>query len=144
MENFQDPRLSSSYWALRITFIVVPVVAGIDKFLNFLTDWTHYLSPAFARIIPMSPQAFMHVVGVVEIVAGLIVASKLTRVGAYIVMAWLICIAINLLSMRVLDVAVRDLAMAVGAFTLARLEEARASARVPARSAATVSAVPTT
>jgi len=79
----------------------------------------------------MSPPAFLHVVGVVEIIAGLLVLSAWTRLGAYVVMAWLICIAINLVSMGYLDIAVRDLAMAVGAFALARLQEVRAG--VPAR-----------
>jgi len=125
-----DSRLSSSYWALRVTYVLVPVLAGIDKFFNLLTNWSHYLSPAFAKIIPFSPSVFMRLVGIVEIIAGLIVLSRLTRVGAYIVMAWLICIAINLASMGMFDVAVRDLAMAVGAFALARLQEARAG--VPA------------
>ena len=131
MKTFDDSRLSSSYWALRVTFILVPLIAGLDKFGNMLTNWPHYLSPAFARIIPMSPPAFLHVVGVVEIIAGLLVLSAWTRLGAYVVMAWLICIAINLVSMGYLDIAVRDLAMAVGAFALARLQEVRAG--VPAR-----------
>jgi uncharacterized membrane protein YphA (DoxX/SURF4 family) len=127
MKTFEDSRLSSSYWALRVTFILVPLLAGLDKFANLLTYWPHYLSPAFAHLIPMSPQAFMHVVGVVEVVAGLLVLSAWTRLGAYLVMAWLICIAIDLISMRYFDIAVRDLAMAVGAFALARLEEVRAA-----------------
>jgi hypothetical protein len=82
-------------------------------------------------MIPLSASGFMRIVGVVEIVAGLLVLSKFTRIGAYLVMAWLVCIAINLVSMGVLDVAVRDLAMAVGAYALARLEEVRSG--VPAR-----------
>jgi len=129
MDNLQDSRLSSSYWALRVTYLVVPIVAGLDKFFNVLTNWPKYLSPAFAHMIPMSPHAFMRLVGVVEIIAGLLVLSgRLTRVGAYIVMAWLICIAINLVALGMPDIAVRDLAMAVGAFALARLEEVRVGA----------------
>jgi uncharacterized membrane protein YphA (DoxX/SURF4 family) len=139
MNTLEDSRLSSSYWALRATYGLVPLLAGIDKFLNLLTNWKGYLSPVFARIIPLSPSNFMRVVGVVEIVAGLLVLLSWTRVGAYIVMAWLICIAVNLVSMGIYDVAVRDLAMAVGAFALARLEEARAVSpvRAPARFATT-------
>ena len=141
MNNLDDDRLSSSYWALRATYGLVPLLAGLDKFLDLLTSWKHYLSPAFARLIPLSPGAFMRVVGVVEIVAGLLVLLNWTRVGAYVVMAWLICIAINLVTMRLYDVAMRDLAMAVGAFALARLEEVRAGspARAPARLATTAS-----
>ena len=130
MDNLHDSRLSSSYWALRVAFIAVPLLAGLDKFTNLLTYWPHYVSPAFARMLPIGPSAFMKVVGVVEIVAGLLVLSK-ARLGAYVVMAWLICIAINLVSMGLFDIAVRDLGLAVGAFALARLDEARAG--VPAR-----------
>jgi uncharacterized membrane protein YphA (DoxX/SURF4 family) len=125
-----DSRLSSAYWALRAAFIAVPILAGLDKFTNLLTYWPHYVSPTFARMLPVSPSAFMKVVGVVEIVAGLLVLSK-ARLGAYVVMAWMVCIAINLTSMGLFDIAVRDLGLAVGAFALARLDEVRAG--VPAR-----------
>jgi uncharacterized membrane protein YphA (DoxX/SURF4 family) len=126
MKSFDDGRLAVSYQALRVTYILVPLLAGLDKFTNLLTDWSHYLSPAFARMIPMSPTAFMYLVGVVEIIAALLVLSRRTaRIGAYIVTAWLLCIAINLLTMRLFDIAVRDVAMAVGAFALALLEEVR-------------------
>jgi len=129
MKSFDDGRLAVSYQALRATYILVPLLAGLDKFTNLLTNWSHYLSPAFARMIPMSPRSFMYLVGIVEIVAGLLVVSRRTaRVGAYIVMAWLLCIAINLLTIRMFDIAVRDVAMAVGAFALARFEEVRSGA----------------
>jgi uncharacterized membrane protein YphA (DoxX/SURF4 family) len=131
MDNLRDTRLSSSYWALRTVFIAVPILAGLDKFMNLLTYWPHYLSPAFARLLPMTPSAFLHTIGIVEIVVGLLVLFKATRVGAYIAMVWLACIAINLASMGLYDIAVRDLGLAVGAFALARLDEVRAG--VPAR-----------
>jgi hypothetical protein len=131
MDNLRDSRLSSSYWALRVTFIAVPILAGLDKFTNLLTYWPNYLSPAFAGMLPVSPSAFMQAIGIVEVLVGLIVLSSATRVGAYIAMAWMICIAINLTSMRLFDIAVRDLGLAVGAFALARLDEVRAG--VPAR-----------
>jgi DoxX len=131
MENLRDPRLSSSYWALRVTFIAVPLLAGLDKFTNLLTYWPHYVSPAFARLLPMTPVAFMHLVGIVEIAVGLLVLTKATRVGAYIAMVWLACIAVNLASMSLFDIAVRDLGLAVGAFALARLQEVRSG--VPVR-----------
>jgi uncharacterized membrane protein YphA (DoxX/SURF4 family) len=133
MDNLRDSRLSSSYWALRAAFIAVPILAGLDKFTNLLTYWPHYVSPAFARMLPMSPSAFMKIVGVIEIVAGVLVLAK-ARLGAYIVMAWMICIAINLTSMGLFDIAVRDLGLAVGAFALARLDEVRSG--VPARAQA--------
>jgi uncharacterized membrane protein YphA (DoxX/SURF4 family) len=133
MDNLRDPRLSSSYWALRVVFIAVPILAGLDKFVNLLTYWPHYLSPAFARLLPMTPSAFMRVVGLVEVVVGLLVLFKATRVGAYIAMVWLACIAINLASMGMFDIAVRDLGLAVGAFVLARLDEVRAGVPIRAR-----------
>jgi uncharacterized membrane protein YphA (DoxX/SURF4 family) len=121
-----DNRVNSSWWTLRIAYGVVPIVAGLDKFTNLLTDWTQYLSPLATRVVPVSPATFMHIVGVIEIVAGMLVLTKLTRFAAYLVSAWLVAIALNLVSTgHFLDVAVRDLMMALGAFTLARLTEAR-------------------
>lgn len=115
--------LNQPYWILKVAFGVVPIVAGLDKFTNLLTNWEQYLSPVIARIVPAF--TFMRVVGVIEIVAGLLVLSRLTRIGAYVVAAWLVGIAVNLLSTgHFLDVAVRDLVLACGAFTLAKLEEA--------------------
>jgi uncharacterized membrane protein YphA (DoxX/SURF4 family) len=112
----------SIYVTLRIIFGVVPIVAGLDKFTNFLADWAAYLNPLALRIIPISDHTFMHVVGAVEIIAGVLVLMK-PRVGAWVVMAWLIAIALQLLMWgRFLDVAVRDLVIALaGALTLARI-----------------------
>lgn len=115
--------LSQPYWILKVAFGAVPIVAGLDKFTNLLTHWEQYLNPLVARVVPAF--AFMRVVGVIEIIAGVLVLSKLTRLGAYVVAGWLVAIALNLLSSgHFLDVAVRDLVMACGAFTLAKLEEA--------------------
>lgn len=117
-------QLSQPYWMLRIAFGAVPIVAGLDKFTNLLTNWEQYLNPVVSQLIPAG--IFMRAVGVIEIAAGILVLSKMTRMGAYVVAAWLVAIALNLLSMgRFLDVAVRDLVLAVGAFTLAKLEELR-------------------
>ena len=140
MDNLRDTRLSSSYWALRVVFIAVPILAGLDKFTNLLTYWPHYLSPAFGRLLPMTPSAFLHTVGIVEIVVGLLVLFRATRVGAYIAMVWLACIAINLASMGFYDIAVRDLGLAVGAFVLARLDEVRAGVPVRAHAGRTAHA----
>jgi uncharacterized membrane protein YphA (DoxX/SURF4 family) len=134
-----DPRINGSWWALRLAFGVVPIVAGIDKFTNLLTNWEQYLSPLVTRVLPLDPTTFMRAVGVIEIAAGVLVLSKLTRWGAYIVAGWLVAIALNLLTTgRFLDVAARDLVMAVGAFTLAKLSEVRQEqtepGTVPARS----------
>ena len=125
-------QLNQPYWMLRIAFGAVPIVAGLDKFTNLLTQWEQYLSPVVGQLIPAG--IFMRAVGIIEIAAGVLVLSKLTRVGAYVVAAWLVAIALNLLSMgHYLDVAVRDLVMSVGAFTLAKLEELRLQQPVSAR-----------
>ena len=128
-----DQRLKTPWWALRLTFGLVPIIAGLDKFTNILARWEGYLAPWFVQILPFSPRTFMMLVGVIEIAAGLLVLSKLTRVGAYVVSGWLVAIAINLVTAGFFDVAVRDLSMAVGAFALARMSEARQTAARPAR-----------
>jgi uncharacterized membrane protein YphA (DoxX/SURF4 family) len=126
--------LESLYRPLWLTYGLVPLLAGLDKFFNLLTDWPKYLSPWMANLLPMSPQTFMHLVGIIEIAVGLLVLTRWTRLGAWIATAWLVLIAVNLATMGLFDIAVRDLAMAVGASTLARLAEARqeASAAAPA------------
>ena len=121
-----DRRLNAAFWVLRIGLGLGPLLAGIDKFFNFLTDWSMYLSPLATRVIPVSPGTFMHVVGVIEIIAGLIVLAGFTRFGGYLVMAWLIGIAINLVTTGMYyDLAVRDIEIALGAFALAKLSEVR-------------------
>ena len=109
------------YNLLRITFTVVPVVAGIDKFTDLLTHWENYLNPSIAGMLPFTPHTFMMIVGVIEIIAGIIVFVK-PSVGGLIVAAWLTLIALTLLaSGNYLDVAVRDLVMALSAFSLAKI-----------------------
>ncbi len=118
----QDHRTEQAYWALRLVFGLVPIVAGLDKFTNLLTDWTQYLSPLAVRVLPVSPHAFMGVVGIVEIVVGIGVLSGHARVFGWIAAAWLAAIALNLLTTgKFFDVAARDAALAVSAFALARL-----------------------
>ncbi|MGX5820613.1 hypothetical protein ACWKWU_20630 [Chitinophaga lutea] len=105
---------------LKLTYGIVPIVAGLDKFTNLLTNWADYLGNN-VNLIPFDPAVFMKIVGVVEIIAGIIVFVR-PLVGAYIVMAWLICIALQLLiGGQYFDVAVRDLVMAMGAYTFAQL-----------------------
>jgi uncharacterized membrane protein YphA (DoxX/SURF4 family) len=123
-----DQRLNSAYWALRLTFGLVPLLAGIDKFFNLLTDWQKYLSPEIESLLPVSGQAFLYAAGVVEVVVGLGILTRWTRLGSYVAMAWLTLIAANLAVLGMLDIAVRDLVMAAGAYTLARLSEARGEA----------------
>jgi len=103
---------------LRWTYGLVPIVAGADKFMHLLTDWDKYLAPAIANILPMSAHSFMNIVGIIEIVAGVLVLIK-PRIGSVVVGLWLIGIAINLLlTGQYYDVAVRDAVMAIGAFSL--------------------------
>jgi uncharacterized membrane protein YphA (DoxX/SURF4 family) len=105
---------------MRATFGIVPIVAGLDKFTNLLNHWEKYINPQLLEMLPFEPSIFMMIVGIVEIFAGLLVLLK-PSVGGYVVAAWLALIALSLIvSGSYLDVAVRDLVMAVGAFTLAR------------------------
>ena len=114
------------WWALRIGLGVGPIITGIDKFFNKLTDWGMYLSPIATRTVPVSATTFMRAVGVVEIVAGLIVLSRWTKLGSYIVMLWLIGIAVNLLTTGMFyDLAMRDVEIAIGAFALSQLTAVR-------------------
>lgn len=111
-----------SVWTiLRFTFGLVPIVAGLDKFTDLLTNWDVYLHPGIASMLPFSPHLFMQIVGVIEIIAGIIVLVR-PAIGGYIVMAWLIGIALQLIaSGKYFDVAVRDLVMSISALSLARL-----------------------
>ena len=122
MESNQATKTHQSvFQLLKFTFGIVPVVAGLDKFTNFLTQWENYLNPALADMLPFTPATFMMIVGVIEIVAGILVLAR-PAIGGYIVSAWLVLIALTLLaSGQYLDVAVRDLVMAVSAYSMARL-----------------------
>lgn len=113
--------LRPTYTLLRVTFGIFPIVAGLDKFANLLTNWEQYLNPTLVKMLPVSGATFMMIVGVIEIIAGILVLVK-TEIGSYIVAAWLVSIAITLLAgFNFVDVAVRDLVMAVAAFSLARM-----------------------
>ena len=106
-------------------------IAGLDKFFNILTNWEQYASPLLINLSPISAGAMMRVAGVIEMIAGIAVLAGLTRLGGYVVAAWLTLIALTLVSSgRFLDVAVRDLVMAIGALTLARLSAAQQHAIV--------------
>ena len=125
MQNF-DSRLDASWWALRLGVGLGPIIAGVDKYFNKLTDWGMYLSPLVTKVVPVSATTFMHVVGVIEVIAGLVVLSRWTKIGSYIVMLWLLGIAVNLLTTGMFyDLAVRDVEIAVGAFALSQLTAVR-------------------
>lgn len=115
--------LNQTFNLLKYTFGIVPIVAGADKFTNLLTNWEQYLNPSVAGILPFSGTTFMMIVGVIEIIAGIMVLKK-TGIGAYIVAGWLTLIALTLLiSFKYVDVAVRDLVMAIAAFSLAKISK---------------------
>jgi hypothetical protein len=111
----------SSYTLLKYAFGLVPIIAGADKFTNLITRWEEYLNPAISSLLNVTPHTFMLLVGVIEIIAGIMVFVK-PRIGGFIVMAWLLAISLQLLFMgRYFDVAIRDAVLALGALTLARL-----------------------
>ena len=124
MEITTSNQIVKSVWTvLRFTFCIVPIVAGLDKFTDLLTDWDMYLHPGIASMLPFSAHTFMQIVGVIEIIAGILVFAK-PSIGGWVVMAWLICIALTLIaSGKYFDVAVRDLVMSIGAMSLARLSK---------------------
>jgi uncharacterized membrane protein HdeD (DUF308 family) len=114
--------VQSTHTLLKYLFTIVPIVAGADKFTQFLTQWEAYLNPHVLGLVPLSATSFMHFVGVIEIIAGLLVFAR-PRLGGFVVMAWLLAIAFQLLVWgRFLDVAVRDIVIALsGPLILARL-----------------------
>ncbi len=104
---------------LRCTFGILPIITGIDKFFDLLVNWDKYLDP-LVKYIPFSPHSFMIIVGIIEIIAGIIVLI-IPRVGAYIVAIWLLCIVIVLVLGGYFDIAARDLVMAISVFCLGKL-----------------------
>jgi hypothetical protein len=124
----EDPAYQA-YLILRTGFVVAPILFGLDKFANLLTDWTAYLAPAVDRLIPGTATTAMVAVGVIEIVAGLVVAVR-PKFGGYLVAAWLAGIIVNLLLLGDrYDVALRDFGLLLGALALARLATAFGRAR---------------
>ena len=120
-ERLRSDPVYQGYLLLRIGFAVAPIAFGLDKFFNILVHWEQYLAPWIDGIVPGSASDFMHMVGVVEITAGLAVALK-PRYGAYLVAAWLGGIIVNLLTYPgYYDVALRDFGLMLAALTLARL-----------------------
>ena len=114
-------KIKPAFNLLKLTFGIVPIVAGLDKFTNLLTHWEQYVSPTLGNMLPFSPSTFMMIVGIIEIIAGIIVLKK-TELGGYIVAAWLTVVALSLIAgFNFLDVAVRDLVMAIAAFSMSRM-----------------------
>ena len=120
----RDNAAYQAYLTLRVGFVVAPILFGLDKFTNLLADWTTYLAPGIDRLVPGSATSAMLTVGIIEIVAGLVVAVR-PKVGGYLVAAWLAGIIANLLLLADhYDVALRDFGLLLAALTLARLATA--------------------
>jgi hypothetical protein len=110
-----------AYRVLHVGFVVAPLLAGLDKFFNYMVDWSQYLSPIISNMI--AAETFMKIVGVIEILAALLVLFK-PKIGGYVVAAWLIGIVINLLSIPgYYDIALRDFGLSLGALAFAFLSE---------------------
>jgi hypothetical protein len=106
-------------------------LAGLDKFFNILVDWGMYLSPFAQHLLPMGAKTFMHLVGIIEMIVGLAILTRWTRIGAYIASVWLVLIAVNLLtSGGFFDLAIRDIEIAIAAFVLARMTEVKQSSTI--------------
>jgi len=111
---------------LYVGFIALPIIAGADKFFDLLTNWDTYLAPIVPQTLGISAHTFMLIVGVIEIVAGLLVLVR-PEIGAYVVGLWLLGIIVNLIILsaqtgtRAYDIALRDFGLAIAAFALARL-----------------------
>jgi len=126
-----DKRLNVAFWALRIGLACEQLAAGGDKFFNKLADWTMYLSPVATKVVPVEPARFMHGIGSVEIMLGVLLLTRWTKIAAYLLMLWLVGIVVNLVTTGMFyDLAVRDCEVALAAFTLAQLSAVRASAKL--------------
>ena len=128
LPKFLQGQVDGARVALKVCFGLVPLLAGLDKYFNLLADWPHYLSPLAVSLLPVSPQAAMYVIGIVEIAVGIVVFSRWTVAGSLIAAAWLVAIALNLIAAGFFDIAVRDLVLAVSAYTLACLTAAHDAA----------------
>ena len=118
--TLSDPAYQA-FWLLRTVFTVAPILFGLDKFANLLVDWPSYLAPWIDQIVPGTAQQAMYAVGVIEVLAGLVVAVA-PRFGAWLVAAWLAAIIVNLLTYPgFFDIALRDSGLFVGAVALGRL-----------------------
>lgn len=142
-DRLRDPAYSA-YFALRVVFTIAPIVFGLDKFFNLLTHphrWSMYLAPWIDGLVPGNADQCMYLVGVIEIVAGVLVAVA-PRIGAWVVAAWLVGIIVDLVTgPGYYDVALRDFGLLVGAVALGRLAQgvhggsigARATGQTPRR-----------
>src|SRR5688572_25203909 len=120
-----DPRLQAPAQAMRLAIGLMATLAGIDKFFNILVDWGSYVSPLAAQLLPFSTDVFMWIVGIVEFGVGVSILTALPVVGSYVASAWLLLVAVNLTLGGYFDIAIRDVVLSIGAFSLARLIQVR-------------------
>lgn len=120
--NGSHKKFLAIWWTLKLTYGLLFVVAGADKFMNLVTQWEKYISPHLVQLLPLTSTQFIYGVGIIEIIIGLMTLTTMTRIGAYLTATWLFLIVGNLLSMLMyFDIAVRDIVMAIGAIVLAQL-----------------------
>lgn len=123
MAKYSKDRAYQAYRILQVAFVIAPILAGLDKFFYFLTYWPVYIAPFALNILHGHDQAFMMVVGVVEVIAGIGVFFK-PKIFAYVVAVWLFCIIVNLLlTGHYFDIALRDVGLLLGAVALGRLSQ---------------------
>jgi uncharacterized membrane protein YphA (DoxX/SURF4 family) len=122
-----DTQLATRSKVLQIAFGMTATLAGLDKFFNLLADWPTYLSPLVLNIVPLSADLLMRAVGIIEIGVGVCILFAAPILGTYIASVWLLAVAVNLVLAGHFDVAVRDVVLAIAAFTLARSLELRAT-----------------
>ena len=121
-----ETRLDSARLALKYGIGLAAFLAGLDKFFNLLANWEGYVGPLAKAVLPVGPTTFMYAVGVIEMAVGLAILTRWTALASYVAMVWLVLIAANLVTTGMyFDVAVRDVEMAIAAYTLARLTEAK-------------------
>ena len=125
----REGHLDDAYWALRLGLGSTAFLAGLDKFTNLLTHWEKYLAPQVRENLPVEGKHFMYATGVIEMLVGVGILTKQTRLASYAASAWLLGIAGNLVLNGDYDIAVRDVNMALAAYALARAEGSRQSAR---------------
>jgi hypothetical protein len=129
-----DTRLNGTITALRIAIGLMATLAGLDKFFNLLTNWEAYVAPVAQQLLPFSTATLMAIVGVVEFAVGITILVIRPSLGAFVASAWLVLVALNLVLGAHLDIAVRDLVLAVAAYALARFELIRET--IPAAASA--------
>ena len=124
----REGHLDDAYWALRLGLGATAFLAGLDKFTNLLTHWEKYLAPQVAEKLPVSSKKFMYAVGAIEMLVGVGILTKQTRLASYAASGWLLGIAADLILNGDYDIAARDVNMALAAYALARSEGSREEA----------------